>query len=154
MDGIISNKRRKIIVGNDESPLMIPMANKCKFSRNRKRSAPSNAVDSGNNVNGQNNNSKRRLRILLEAANQVTDDEGDSYVEEDNDHHQQEGSPNKEPYERDEAAVQVPPALVLNIHRHEYRFPAYLPIGRPLAAPPRLPSVPLGYKFTTAIIGQ
>ena len=153
MDGIISNKRRKIIVENDESPLMIPVPNKSKFSSNSKRSAPSDAVDSGNNVSG-NNNSKRRLRILLEAANQVTDDEGDSYVEEDNDHHQQEGSPNKEPYERDEAAVQVPPALVLNIHRHEYRFPAYLPIGRPLAAPPRLPSVPLGYKFTTAIIGQ
>ena len=167
----ISYKRRKIIIGH-ESPSMIPVFgnrnNKSKedlrevdnLSRksgnlssggNRKRAAAFDE-DNGNDVS----DGKRRLRILLEAANQVTDDEGDS----DDDHLKDKPKGKKKDVAVpvvDASNHQKPRETVqasLNIHRHEYRFPAYLPMGRPLPAPPRLPSIPSGYKFTTAIIGQ
>ena len=79
------------------------------------------------------------FRLLLQAANQVTDDESEDGSE-----------------SRPEQHIAPPSALVRRDYKRSKVESEALEnatyIGRPLAAPPRLPNVPFGYKITSAVV--
>ena len=162
-------KKRKIVVPgreSDEESLLIHIADKnetvrvdCSSSSSRRRKGRPNRSSSSS---GRSNNQDDRLRVLLEAANQVTDDEEEEY---DYGHDHKNAKKKKEQevvgtkrhsvggvsssVRKDEPTtmkLQQQPVVPSKIPGHY--------IGRPLPPPPRLPNVPFGYKITSVVIGQ